>query len=239
MDTEEILERLRTKIKESETKENIKERAEEIRKRLEKEVKKGRYAELKEIGADLKDVAYILAYTEEGAAFVKKVLQKTRQFKNYPTFGKRLEKNRMKRLLLERSGKDLSFKELPKEERIRKQKELIENLRKYPEYYLDKAILDLGSYFEAISPSNVKQAEERRQYKLIANLLDDFDLFKQGFNKAWDENEQDWDEGKREEHARERVVKRAEAIPAKVWKERIQGEKERLQKSLSSPTIKD
>lgn len=86
MDTEEILEGLRTKIKGSETKENIEKRGEEIRKRLEKEVKKGRYADLKEIGAGLKDVAHILAYTENEASFVKRVAQKNRKFKNYPTF---------------------------------------------------------------------------------------------------------------------------------------------------------
>jgi hypothetical protein len=230
MDTEEILERLKIKIKQNETKENIKERAEEIRRSLKKEVKKGRYAELKEIGADLKDIAHILAYTENNASFVKKVIQKQRKFKNDPTnFGKRLEKNRIKILFLKRSGKYEYYHKLPVEERIKE----LKKLRKYPEWYLDRVILDLGSYFEAISPQNVKQAEERRQYKLIADLLDDFDLFKQSFGKAWDADEQDWDEAKKEEHARERVVRRAEGIPSKVWKERIQGEKERLHKSLS------
>jgi hypothetical protein len=239
LNTEEILKGVREKrFKESVPEENIEERTAKIRKLLEGGIKRGHYPELKNIGADLEAVAYTLANAEVGAEFVKKVIQKRREFKNDRTFGKRLEKNRMKRLLLERIGKDISFKNLPKEERIRKQKELIEKLKKYPEYYLDKAILDLGSYFEVISPSNVKQAEERRQYQLIADLFDDFDLFKQSFNKAWDNDERDWDEPKKREHARERVVKRAEAIPANVWNEHIQGERERLQRSPFCPSIK-
>ena len=132
MDTEEILEGLRTKIKGSETKENIEERAEEIRKRLEKEVKKGHYAELKEIGADLKDIAHILAYTENEASFVKKVIEKQSKFKNDPAnFGKRLEKTRMKILFLKRSGEYDYYHKLTVEER----KKEFKTLRKYPEWY--------------------------------------------------------------------------------------------------------
>jgi hypothetical protein len=53
LNTEEILKRVREKrFKESSPEEDIEEKAEEIRKRLEKEVKKGHYAEFKEIGAD-------------------------------------------------------------------------------------------------------------------------------------------------------------------------------------------
>jgi len=175
MDTEEILERLGTKIKKNEIKENIKKRAEEIRKRLEKEVNKGRYTELKKIGADLKDIAQILAYTENEASFVREVIKKQRTFKNDPeNFGKRMEKTRMRILFTKRSGKYEDYHRLPVEER----KKELGRLRKYSEWYLNRVILDLGAYFEALSPPNVKQAEERRQYKLIAGLLYDFVLFK-------------------------------------------------------------
>jgi hypothetical protein len=95
--------------------------------------------------------------------------------------------------------------------------------KKPPEWYLDRAILDLGSYFEAISPSRTKRAEERRQYRLIARLLYDFELFTQEFSNAKDEAEE-------QEQARERIVKRAEDIPAKIWKEHIQRVKEGLLK---------
>jgi hypothetical protein len=234
MDIRDIEERFKKRLKEGIVKESIHKRATKIENLLKRGIQQGQYSELKDIGADLEDVAYILAYTENEAAFVKEVKRKGRQLKNYPTFGKRLEKARMKELFMKRSGKYEYYHKLPVEERMKE----IRNLRKYPEWYLDRAILDLGSYFEAISSPNVKQAEERRQYKLIANLLYDFDLFKQPFNKAWNEDEQDFDEAKREEHARERVVKRAEAILDKVWKERIQGERERLQKSPSSHSIK-
>jgi len=230
MNTEEILERLRTKIiKGDESKENIEERAEKFKKSLAKGMEKGRYIVLKKIGADLNEVAYILAYTENEKAFAKEVVQKRREYKNYPAFGKKMEKNRMKMRFLERSGKDISFKDLPKEERINKQKELIEKLKKYPESYLDKAILDLGSYFEVMSPPNVKKAEERRQYELIGRLLYDFDLFKQSLAKAEDKGNED-------EAVRERVIKRAESISSKRWKEHIEGTKERLEKSVFSPS---
>lgn len=232
MDIEAIKKRFKEIIKGSTTEKSIEKRANELETILKRDVQRGKYPELKDIGADLKDVAYILTITEHEVAFVKKVIQKRKDFKNYQTLGKRLEKNRIKILFLERSGKDMSFKDSPEvEERIHKQKKIVEQLKKYPEWYLDRAILDLGSYFEVISLPGIKQTENRRQYELIAQLLYDFDLFKQEFSKKKTEDEE-------RDLATERVKKRAEAIPAKKWKERIQAEKERLQKYHPSPSIK-
>lgn len=227
MDIENIEERFKKRLKEGLVKESISKRATAIKKLLKRGIQQGRYPELKDIRANINGVAYTLANTENEAAFVKKVIQKRTEFKNYPTFQKRLEKNRMKMLFLKRSGKEKSFLSLPVEERM----ELFKKLKKYPEWYLERAILDLGSHFEVISPLGVSQMEERRQYKLIAKLLYDFDLFKESFSKAEEKDEEDL-------VAYERIIKRAESIPAKKWKERIQGEKERLQKFPSSPSDK-
>jgi len=228
MNLRDMEERFKKRLKEGIPKKGVDEKAIDIEKQLKKGVQQGRYPELKDIGADLKSVAYTLANTESEAAFVEEVKRKGRQFKNYPTFGKRLEKTRMKMSFLRRSGKEKEkgFLSLPVKEKM----ELLKKLTKYPEWYLDRATLDLGSHFEAISPPGVSQVEERRQYRLIAKLLYDFDLFKQSFTKAEEEHEE-------ELIAYERVVKRAESILAKAWKERIQGEKERLHKSHSTPSI--
>ena len=233
MDTEEIIKKVEVGFKRaavdalSKDKEGvINKRTMDIEKKLNRGIEKGQYSELKDIGADLKEVACIIAYTEYEVAFVKKVIEKRREFKNDSTnFGKRLKKTRMKILFLKRSGKYDYYHKLPVEERMKK----LSKLKKYPEWYLDRAILDLGSYFEAISLPSVSQVEERRQYRLIAKLLYDFDLFKQSFNKAEEKDEEDL-------IAYERVIKRAESIPAKKWKERLQAEKERLQKFSSSPS---
>jgi hypothetical protein len=221
MDTEEILERLRTNIKGDETKENIKERAEEIRKYLEKEVKKGHYAEPKEIGADLNYIASIIAYTEFEKRFVEKVIQKRTTFKNSRSFENHMEQIRMKMRFLERSGKDISLKGLPREKRAEAILQILNEMKKYPEWYIDRAILDLGAYFEAISKPRTKRAEDRRQYELISRLLYDFDLFKQGSRATETAYEE-------EEIFLERVKKRAEAIRSEAWKDRIQGVKESL-----------
>jgi len=194
-------------------------RTQEIKALLEKGMNQGRYVELKRIGANLEDVAYILALPDKEASYVKSIIEKRKKSKNDPTnFGKRLEKTRVKILFLKRSGKYEYYGKLPVAERIKE----LRKLRKYPEWYLDRTILDLGSYFEVISPPGISKVEERRQYRLIAKLLYDFLLFKQRFNEAEKRNRDE------ESFAYERVVKRAETIRADVWKEHIQGEKERL-----------
>jgi hypothetical protein len=215
---------------------DINERAEKFETRLRK-----KFFQLKEIKADPKYVAYILVYTEAAKKEDVEFVQKRKQLNpkevwndwkkirkiilSYPeefqkewltdisaeSLRRRLDKKRVERQLLRGKHNE----KLP---------------QKLPEWYLDRAILDLGAYFEVISsPESKKKVEEKRQYKLIADLFYDFDLFKQSFKEAPDESTE-------EEQALERVIKRAEAIPSKTWKEHIQGVKESFQKSSFSPS---
>jgi len=223
LDTEKILERVREKrLQESGHEENLEESAEQIKKLLEKGMKKGRYVELEEINANLNYIASILAYTEFEKRFVEKVIQKRKTFKNSRSFESHMEQIRMKMRFLERSLKDISLKDVPRERRAKAKLQILNKMKKYPEWYIDRAILDLGAYFEAISSPGTRRAEDRRQYELISRLLYDFDLFKQSSRPT----ETTYEE---EKIFLERVKKRAEAISSKVWKDHIQGVKESLQ----------
>ena len=67
-------------------------------------------------------------------------------------YRQRLERKRQKRVLSERAR--------------------VEKLPKKPlEWSLDRAILNLGAYFETTSSTAIKQAEKRRQYGLITPLI--------------------------------------------------------------------
>ena len=212
---------------------DIQERAEKFKAKLIR-----RFPHLLEIGSDPSYVAYILAYTEFEKERDAEFLRKRKNSELWKDW-KRVQKivnlypgDFQKRLLLEfarevfriglekSSGKFRYFERMgrkpPKWEEINS----LKLPKKPPEWYLDRAILDLGSYFEAISSPDVKRAEERRQYQLIADLLYDFGLFKQELKVEEDESE----------IVRARVVKRAEAIPAKKWKDYLQGVKESLGK---------
>ena len=232
MNIKDIKKRIKHRIIENIIGEDITEIVKNFESILSKDILRGKYLELKKINANLIYVSFILAYTSHEKTFIEQIIGKRKKYKNNPSFENLLEKNRMRLLTLSRAGEEKFF-----EKSIDERMEALKKIKKYPEWYLDRAILDLGSYFEAISPPDVRQVAERRQYQLIAKLLVDFDLFKQSFNKAWNEHSQNWDEAEREEHARERVVKRAEAINAKIWKERILGEKERLQKTSPHPIL--
>jgi len=200
-----------------------------------------RFPILLQIGADLTYIAYILAYTESEKNKDTDLIQKRKDLKSQKVWKdwKKIQKivksypeDFQKKFLLEFAGQAFRIGLEKKRDKMRhlervgkKPPKWIEidkvKLPKKPsEWYLDRAILDLGSYFEAISSPCVKQLEKRRQYQLIADLLYDFGLFKQELKADQDENE----------IVRERVIKRAEAILAKKWKEHIQGVKESLQK---------
>lgn len=209
----------------------IAKRAKEFEDKLKK-----RFPQCIKLSADLSYVAYILAYTESemkrDAEFIQKRKESSpwKDWKKVQKIVKLYPKDFQKRLLLNFAGE--AFKK--RMEKKREEKQFLERIRKQklskkpPEWYLDRAILDLGSYFEAISPPESRRpVEERRQYKLIADLFYAFDLFKQGFKNTLDEAvEEEW--------TRKRVIKRAEAIPAKTWNEHIQGVKESLKKSPSN-----
>jgi len=204
-----------------------------------------RFSNLLEMGADPLYVAYILSYAESERKQTKDFMEKRKELKlqrvwddwkkvqeiirEYPEdFQKKLlfkfggeayrlglEMKRTKKRYLERVGKNPTWKQIDK----------VKLPKKPTEWYLDKVILDLGAYFEFISPQDVKQVEQRRHYQLIADLLYDFDLFKQPVRLQENESR----------IVKERVVKRAESIPAKKWKDHIQGVRESFRNPLLLP----
>lgn len=161
MNTEEILKRVREKrFKESAPEENIEIRVEKFKNSLERGMKKGRYVVLKEIAADPNYIASIIAYTGFEKRFVEKVIHKRTTFKNSRSFENHMEQIRMKMRFLERSGKDISLKNLPREKRAEAMLQILNEMKKYPEWYIDRAILDLGAYFVFLSPGPRKQRIE-------------------------------------------------------------------------------
>jgi len=165
MDIKNIDEGFKKRLKEGLVRESISKRAREIKKLLKRGIEQGRYTELEDINANLNDVAYTLAYTESEKAFVEKVIQERTKFKNYPSFKNLMEKDRMKMLFLKRSGKEKAFLNLPVKERM----ELLKKHKKYPEWYLKRAALDLGSYFEALPASNSKKFITDEAFSLTTN----------------------------------------------------------------------